>query len=157
MGRPPVPIDLLIKRGKSHLSKKEIEERKAKEIKINKLQLIAPAYLDSEQQEEVHKLTKRLTELNIVTDIDADVVGRYIMAKRMYEYICTVILKEPKVLMSPQGCYLLSNQDKACKQCDYLGAQLGLTPLSRAKLVQGKKEKEEDKKVIEFERKFGNL
>ena len=47
MGRNAQPVDLLVAKGKKHLTKAEIESRKENEIKLGNKKLICPGFIKS--------------------------------------------------------------------------------------------------------------
>ena len=56
MARPRQPIELVIAKGKKHLSKAEIEERRKQEIKASNDNIEAPSYLPNNLKEEFNNI-----------------------------------------------------------------------------------------------------
>lgn len=137
MARPRQPIDLIIAKGKKHLTKAEIEHRKATEIKAPSDKVKAPSYLDKELKKEFRKIAKELLNIGIMTNLDVDALARFVIARKMYVELSQKILEHPEKLLDKDW---LSNQDKLFKQCRSAASDLGLTISSRCKLVMPKKE-----------------
>ncbi|WP_233099740.1 hypothetical protein [Bacillus velezensis] len=51
MARPRQPVDLLLVKGKKNLTKQEIEERRAQEVKAPNDKVKAPSYLPKDLKE----------------------------------------------------------------------------------------------------------
>ena len=62
-GRPKEPIDLIIAKGKKHLTKEEIENRKNTELKINHTDVNPPDYLSEKEKEEFNNIANILLEI----------------------------------------------------------------------------------------------
>lgn len=146
MARPREPIDLIVAKGKKHLGRKEIEERRAQELDVPFVDVAPPSYLTAQQKKEFNEIAEKLVALNIFTELDEDSLARYIIAKSLYlEYtnILKKLLKmevpDLKVIQSYQ-----SLQDKAYRQCVTSANELCLNVSSRAKLVIPQKPDDED-------------
>jgi P27 family predicted phage terminase small subunit len=169
------PIDLLVYKGKKNLTKKEIEERKDREVKAPADKVKAPSYLPKEQKKEFNKIAKQLIEIGIMSNLDVDALARFLLSKQMYLQVTDALLqtkptmveiKEKKdregnvldeiteIVSNPLYTELLLNQDKLFKQCRQAAADLGLTIASRCRLVIPKKE--EKPIVSEEEKMFGD-
>ena len=61
------PVELVLAKGKKHLSKAEIEERKATEVKVDLVDIKAPSYLTEEQSKEFEELAYKLKHINILS------------------------------------------------------------------------------------------
>ena len=135
MARPRQPVDLLIANDKKHLTKEEIEQRRASEIKpcIDKIE--APPYLTKKQKQEFHEIADQLKKLNIMGETDVDALARYITSRDLY-------ISAVKKLRSREAkddivtyAYYSKIQDRFFKQCRVCAMDLGLTISSRCKLV----------------------
>ena len=62
-GNQKQPIDLILAKGKKHLTKAEIEERKSTEIHTDHINVTAPEYLNEKQKEEFYRITKIREEI----------------------------------------------------------------------------------------------
>ena len=83
-GRPREPVDLLIAKGKKHLTKKEIDERRDSELKVPFIDVSPPSYLTAKQKKEFRVIADQLLQLNIMTELDIDVLAQYCIAKDLY-------------------------------------------------------------------------
>ena len=151
MARPRQPIELVIAKGKKHLSKAEIEERRKQEIKASNDNIEAPSYLPNNLKEEFNNIASELNRLNIMTNLDVDTLARFVISKAMYLKLTSDIMKDTALL---QDVKVLNNQDKLFKQCRASAMDLGLTISSRCRLVIPTVEKQEKELSIE-DRLFG--
>lgn len=135
MARPKEPIQLVLAKGNSHLTKEEIEERIRSEVQPVCDEVEPPSYLTAKQKKEFGKYAEQLKRLRIIGETDVDILARYIMSQELYIKL-TKQLSKREVLNDP---FLLDkyikNQDKAFKQCQSCARELGLTIASRCKLV----------------------
>jgi len=149
MARPRQPISLIEAKGKKHLTKAEIEERKNTEIKAPNDNIRAPSYLDGDLKEEFNKIAKELIRIKIMSNLDEDALARFIIAKKMYINITRKMLEDANYLLDKD---IVSIQDKYFKQCRSAASDLGLTISSRCKLVIPKTEDENDKPASKWDR-----
>lgn len=161
-GRPKEPINLIIAKGKKHLTKEEIAQRQDSEIKVNYTDVEAPEYLSFEEQQEFYKTAKILLDIGIMTELDEDCLARYLIAKTNYvQYTKELRKLNEKLLklkradvkrktMSDIDTYLIY-QDRALKQCRACATDLGLSISSRCKLVMPpSKEQPKENKFAKF-------
>ena len=71
MARPRQPIDLIVAKDKKHLTKAEIEERRATEVTPCADDLTAPSYLTAKQKKHFDKLAAQLVKIKIMGETDA--------------------------------------------------------------------------------------
>ena len=83
-GRPREPIDLIKAKGKKHLTQAEYEERKNSELQVPFTDVTPPDYLSAKQKREFTEIADQLLQLNIMTELDVNVLGQYIIAKTLY-------------------------------------------------------------------------
>ena len=84
-GRPKEPIALIKAKGKKHLTKSEIEEREAQEVKVPFCDVRPPDYLKGKKRiEEFNDYASKLLKIGIFTELDVDVLAKYIIAKELY-------------------------------------------------------------------------
>ena len=157
-GNQKQPIDLIIAKGKKHLTKQEIEERKASEIKVNFTDVTPPEYLSEEQKQEFLRISNILLDIGIMSELDEDCLAHYLIANTNYvsytkqlNELNDKLLKakkeeKKKEYMSKIDLYL-TYQDRALKQCRACANDLGLSISSRCKLVMppSKEEPKENK------------
>lgn len=155
MGGQRLPIEVVKARGNKHLTKAEIQEREAREIKPITDNIIAPGYLSKKQTEEFYKIAEQLEKLKILGETDVDALGRYITAKTMYENAVKQMSKkevqgDPFVFEK-----WLNIQDKLFRQCRSSANDLGLSISSRCKLVvpETKTETPKENKFKKFEKR----
>ncbi|SEM35105.1 phage terminase, small subunit, putative, P27 family [Mesobacillus persicus] len=164
------PLELVLAKGKKHLTKKEIEERKKKEVKAKSDKVKAPKYLPSDLKREFKKISDELVEIGIMSNLDVDALARFLMVQKKYLNIELTLLEmsptetlqevtedgEIKTIEVINENYekLLTMQDKLFKQARSASSDLGLTISSRCKLVVPKA-KEDDKPLSKEERLFG--
>lgn len=143
------PIELVIAKGKKHLTKAEIEQRKQSEIKPCTDEIVAPTHLTKKQKEEFYKIAEQLKKLKIMGETDVDTLARYILSRDLYIKLTKQIQKK-EILENPIVLdKYMKNQDRAFKQCDVSAKALGLTISSRCRLVVP-----EIKEVVKKENKF---
>jgi len=148
MARPRQPISLIEAKGKKHLTKAEIEERKNTEIKAPNDNIRAPSYLNYDLKEEFNKIAKELIKIKIMSNLDEDALARFIVARKMYTETTKRMLEDPELLFNKD---IAGVQDKYFKQCRSSASDLGLTISSRCKLVIPKNE-DEDKPKSKWDR-----
>lgn len=134
MARPREPIELIIAKGKKHISKAEIEARRAQEIQVPFTDIKPPRYLNAKQKKVFKDLASKLSAVRIYTELDADALGRYIIAQDLYLAYTDAITE----LLESGNLVLLKEiqnmQDKAYRQAQTSARDLGLTISSRCKL-----------------------
>lgn len=140
MARPRQPIELVLAKGKKHLTKKEIAERKANEVKANYDKVIAPDYLPQTLKDEFYRLANELIDINIMSNLDCEALSRFIVSEHQYQ---KAVEKSLSIGIDDED-YLntLCVQEKLFKMCRSAASDLGLTISSRCKLVIPKKEDE---------------
>ncbi|MEI3507856.1 MAG: phage terminase small subunit P27 family [Bacilli bacterium] len=137
MAGPKQPIDLLVAKGKKHLTKEEIKARKEQEISVPFVDIQAPSYLPKQLQTEFNDIAEKLKALNIMTELDVDCLARYLLSKRNYLKITkklNSIISKKDTSISEIDDYI-SIQDRLFKQCRSAASDLGLTISSRCKLI----------------------
>lgn len=138
------PIELLISNGKKHLTKKEIEERKNTEIKAKNDNIAAPDYLTAKQKKEFEKISEELMSINIMTNLDCDLLARFIISNDLYIKF-TKKLKTKEIQEDILKMEKIANlQDKYFKQCMACSKEMGLTISSRCKIAVPKQEQKEN-------------
>lgn len=150
MARPRQPIAVIQANGRKHLTKQEISEREANEVKPIAENIAPPKYLSASQKKEFDKIAEQLQRLGIMGETDIDALARYILSKELYIKL-TKQLKKKEVISNPVVLDLyMKNQNKAYSQCRQAATDLGLTISSRCKLVVPQKQEKEDKTPNKF-------
>lgn len=157
-GNQKQPIDLIIAKGKKHLTKQEIEERKRSEVKVNFTDVTPPDYLSEEQKQEFLRISNILLDIGIMSELDEDCLAHYLIANTNYiRYTKKINELELEKLKKRKSETIrkieadidlyLTYQDRALKQCRACANDLGLSISSRCKLVMppSKEEPKENK------------
>lgn len=170
MARPREPINLIEAKGRSHLTKAEIDERRAAEVQPCTDEIEAPGFLTAAQKKHFLKLAGQLEKIRIMGETDVDTLARYVTAQSMYEKATKelrVLTKnkpkrdEPDYYTQLDLWYAAQGsaaklQDRYFKQASAIARDLGLTISSRCKLVVPvKDEKPKVNKFDQFRRAAG--
>ncbi len=159
MARPREPIDLVVAKGRKHLTIEEYTERKQSEITAPADDVKAPSFLTKKEREKFEKLAKQLIELKIMSNLDCDVLARYIRAETEYIKVTKQLQKikflpDRKSMVTEeeqlagqyaQYNYLSKIQNRLMKACNENARELGLTISSRCKLVIPKEKEDKPK------------
>lgn len=129
------PIELIQAKGKKHLTKEEIAERQASELKVDLKNINIPDYLTKKQKEEFQEIASKLLYIGIMTELDEDCLARYIISKHTYLSLTKKLNKKEIKNDIDQLDRIMTLQDKSFKQCRACANDLGLTITSRCKLV----------------------
>lgn len=161
-GRPRQPINLIIAKGKKHLTKAEIEERQKTEISTNYVDVKPPDYLNEKEKEEFYKISEILLDIGIITELDEDCLAHYLISNTSYiQYTKKIRELENQLLLAKRKDkkenilsdidLYLTYQARALKQCRACANDMGLSISSRAKLVMPKpKEPPKENKFSKF-------
>ncbi|USK85716.1 phage terminase small subunit P27 family [Peribacillus asahii] len=164
MGRARQPVSLLVYKGNKNLTKKEIEERAAQEVKAAVDKVKPPTYLPRDLKREFKKIASELVQVGIMTNLDNDALARFLLARKMYLELTDNLLNMESVLVNKntgekssnkEYADVLISQDKLFKQCRTAASDLGLTISSRCRLVVPKSEKKEEQ--TPEEKRFGDV
>lgn len=145
-GNQKQPINLIIAKGKKHLTKAEIEERQKTEIHTDHVNVKPPNYLNEEEVKEFYRISQILLDIGIITELDEDCLAHYLISNTSYiKYTKKIRALEDELLeakrtdrkakLKSEIDTYLTYQDKALKQCRACANDLGLSISSRAKLV----------------------
>lgn len=140
MAGPRQPVELVIANGRKNLTKAEIEYRKNTELKAPVGDCSSPDYLPEKLKGEFESLAGKLIDIGIMTELDVDLLARYLLSKQAYLGLTSRYMK---MISSgdPASVEKVANlQDKAFKQCQSSARDLGLTISSRCKLVVPKRD-----------------
>lgn len=167
MGRNKEPIRLILAKGnKAHKTKQEISERKKQEVPVVADDIRPPAFLTTKsEKEKFERIAETLMEIGILSNLDCDVLGRYIRASEDWTAYSKLVKNTQKQLNKylndddtekvAQYTDLLTKYEslrvKAFNQCHTCASALGLTITSRCKIVVPKKNDEpKPNKYTEF-------
>lgn len=138
MARPRQPLAVIQAKGNKHLTKKEIAEREATELKVPVATKVNPPdYIADAPKlvEEFHHIAGQLIALGILTELDADGLARYLLAKQNYLQYTSLLNSAIRKNKVAEMAMLQTMQDKAFKQVRASASDLGLTISSRCRLV----------------------
>lgn len=164
-GRRKEPVDLILLKGKSnHLTKEEIEKRRAAELKAPSNNIKYPAYLSKDLRKDFTYYAKTLDSIGIFSNLDVDTLARYLIQRK--EYLKTVELMNdmpPAIRDYDTNMYqandvydtLRIQQNTFYTQCRQAASDLGLTVSSRLKLVVPQAPDKEE--VSEFDKRYGGI
>lgn len=155
MGRPREPVDLLIAKGKKHLTKEEIETRRAEEIDVPFTNIQPPNFLPKSFHKEFFEISDKLVAIGIMTELDTVTLAQYLIAKQNYISYTAMLLKVIKRNSDPNSSFLKEDdvventkvqalQDRALRQCQSCARDLGLTITSRARMAVPQPPDEDD-------------
>lgn len=151
MARPRQPIELVVAKGKKHLTKAEIELRKETELKVNLKNISVPEYLPAKLKDEFNEIASKLLEIGVMTELDEDCLARYLLSKQSYLQYTSMLSQATKKNKISEMEKLMTMQDKAFKQCRACANDLGLTIAARCKLVMPEpKEQPKENKFSKF-------
>lgn len=142
MARPREPIDLIIAKEKKHLTKAEIEERRAQEVKVEFKDVKPPDYLPKKLAEEFMEIADKLLQIGIITELDEDTLAMYVLSKQNYLQYTRLLKKYTRSGNIDEAGKAMQMQDKAFKQALACARELGLTISSRCRLAVPKTEEE---------------
>lgn len=167
------PTDLVVMKGKKHLTKAEIEARKNAEVVAPNDKVKPPAYLTPGQKKKFRKLSKELLAIKLIANVDCDALARLLIAQDQYIEITDKIRETPLMVDVPvyemrenpdtgeqervqvgtrevvngERERLMIIQDRCMKQCRQGASDFGMTVSSRCRLVvpKAKETKPENK------------
>ena len=151
MAGPRQPIELIVAKGKKHLTKAEIELREKTELKVELKNISIPKYLPAKLKNEFTDIASKLLDIGVMTELDEDCLARYLLSKQSYLQYTSMLNKATKNNKISEMEKLMTMQDKAFKQCRACANDLGLTIASRCKLVMPEpKEQPKENKFSKF-------
>lgn len=146
------PTDLVVAKGKKHLSKAEEDVRRAQEVQTPKVigRIRWPEWLPIELRPEFNRLSKALAELGIFCALDRDTLGRYLVAQQNWQKASGYVYLALKKGDSEAAGEWSAIQDRFFKQATRSAGDLGLTITSRCSLVVPQPEPEDDDPFLKF-------
>lgn len=150
MGRKKEPVNVLLAKGKKHLTKEEIEKRKNEELPVYDDKIVAPKTLPKKYHKDFNFYVEELRRLNILSNLDVELLSNYIIIKNLYDAVVRALID------NPFNDGLVKVQDKYFKQLITLSRELGLTVSSRLKLIVPKKEEDKKENPTAFDVVFGD-
>lgn len=153
MARPRQPIALVKAKGKKHLTKEEIAEREEAELKVPIPSVVRPPdYIADAPKlvEEFNDIAEKLLALKILTELDADSLARYLLAKQNYLQYTSLLNSAIRKNKVAEMAAIQTMQDKAFKQVRAAASDLGLTISSRCRLVVPQAPEQKQNKFAKF-------
>ena len=174
------PLAVIQANGRKHLTKAEIELRKAQELHPDADKVAPPGWLDKKQKRRFKELAAQLIDLKIMTNLDCEALARLVKAESDYIAMVQMIDKLPltleerhykigpdgkpeidettgekvvvtKVVVNDTRAALLKQQDKLWKQCRQGATDFGLTIAGRCRLVAPKaKDEKPENKFLKY-------
>lgn len=147
MPGPRQPTDLLKATGRKHLSRAEEADRRDREVHVETPKTARPPkWLPEYLKKDFRTLGKRLIAAGIYTDLDADTLGRYLVAQHAW----IAATREASAALDRADQEAAEDwsriQDRYFKQARACANDMGLTVASRCRLVlpEDMKPKEDD-------------
>lgn len=150
MGRKKEPINVVVEKGKKHLTKAEIQKRQESELPVYDDKIEIPKNLPKKYHKEFEYYITELKRLNIVSNLDIELLAKYVVIKDLHNKVVEKLQTDNLFLDKN----LVNIQDKYFKQLVTLSRELGLTVSSRLKLVVDKKEEENKENATPCENLF---
>lgn len=95
------PTDLVVMKGKKHLTKAEIAARKDAEVVAPNDNVKPPTYLTAGQKKKFRKLAKELIAIKLIANIDCDALARLIIAQEQFLEVTEQIRNTPLMVDVP--------------------------------------------------------
>ena len=148
------PTDVVIANGRKHLSKTEEAERRAGEVKVSPAKTAKPPkWLPETLKKDFRAIGKRLITSGLYTELDADTLGRYLVAQHQW-LIATGEAEKALAQRDQEGADGWGKiQDRYFKQARNCANDMGLTVTSRCRLVvpdTGKQATEDSNPMLEL-------
>ena len=159
------PTDVVIANGRKHLSKAEEAERRAGEVKVSPAKTAKPPkWLPETLKKDFRVIGKRLIASGLYTELDADTLGRYLVAQHQW-LIATAEVEKALSQKDPETGQIRKKRDLAAadswgkiqeryfKQARNCANDMGLTVTSRCRLVvpdTGKQATEDSNPMLEL-------
>ena len=148
------PTDVVIANGRKHLSRAEEAERRAGEVKVSPARTAKPPkWLQETLKKDFRALGKRLIAAGLYTDLDADTLGRYLVAQHQWELATREAEKALGHLDPEEADDWGKIQERYFKQARNCANDMGLTVTSRCRLVvpdTGKQATEDSNPMLEL-------
>lgn len=130
------PVAVLKAEGSRHYTKDELADREAREVQAPETEKVKPPdYLAGGLVREFNKLAPVLVQMGVLSSVDGDVLGQYLIAKQQYVAATnqvTVALRNGAIASAEKWSVL---QDRFFKQCRRCAQELGLTVSARANII----------------------
>lgn len=130
------PTDVVKANGRKHLSKSEEAERRSAEVHVEKPKTVkAPKWVPKALKKSFRQLAEKLLACGLYTDLDADNLGRYLVAHHQY-LMATEQAEAALAAVDQENADAWGKiQDRYFKQARNCANDMGLTVTSRCRLV----------------------
>lgn len=136
MPGPRMTTDALKGRGKKHLSKKEEADRRAGEVSVPVADKAKPPkWLPEELKKAFRRLGKLLIQAGLYTELDADTLGRYLVAQDQWIQATQEASRYLSTKDQEKADAWGKIQERYFKQARSCANDMGLTVTSRCRLV----------------------
>ena len=130
------PTDVVVANGRKHLSKTEEAERRAGEVQVPRPKTIkVPKWVPEQLKGDFRRLGKQLLSCGLYTDLDADTLGRYLVAQHQY----LIATQETEKALAKRDQEEADSwgriQERYFKQARNCANDMALTVTSRCRLV----------------------
>jgi phage terminase small subunit len=133
---PRLPVDVIEARGKTHLTKSEIERRREAELTPVDTTIAPPRWLTTKaQKSEFVSKAAQLDQLGVWDALDTDELARYVLASEAYALASKQLMKLLKTGDLAGVKLLTPIVEKHHKQCYELASSLGLNVTSRIRIA----------------------
>ena len=130
------PTDLIVAKGRKHLSRAEEAARRAGELNVPPAKTAKPPkWLPEDLKKDYRAIGKQLIAAGLLTDLDADTLGRYLVSHSQWLQAAQraqIYLERGDTKSADDWGRIQERYFKAARAC---AADLGLTVTSRCKLV----------------------
>lgn len=92
------PLEVIQGKGRKHLTKAEIENRKKTEVKAASDNVKPPSFLGAKQKKRFTEIANELLDLDIMANIDCDALGRLIVVEDEFIAINKALKKTPLMI-----------------------------------------------------------
>lgn len=154
MGRNKMSAEAIQAAGRTHVTKKDLEERESSAPKVIADNIHPPNFLtEPEQVREFYEISEELLRIGIMGNLDCYTLGMFVCSKSRYsEYEKTlqeIIQKNPsanqRLKWLPKLKEFEALKDKNFRECLSCANAMGLTITSRCKLIAPKEAPPENK------------
>lgn len=130
------PTAVVQANGRKHLTRAEVDARLDREVRAPTAQKAKPPkWLPDTLKKDFRSIGKQLIALGIYSDLDADTLGRYLIAQHQWLQATVEAEKELGARNAKAAADWVNIQDKYFKQARNCATDLGLTISSRCRLV----------------------
>lgn len=132
------PTDIVKANGRKHMTKAEEDARRDSEVRVATAKKAKPPkWLPEGLKKDFRKIGKQLIEAGIYSELDADTLGRYLVAHG--EWISATAEVQQRMNRQPRDVKAVDDwgkvQERYFKQARNCANDLGLTITSRCRLV----------------------